>query len=125
MNADTESPESIRVEITIIGLERMSKMLDDRASPTLSIAISLRRVMVNSLIVRWFRRKRNLDPIKLSGSPRYSAPMRALANKPDNKTASSGNDDVAENRPDAMKRVAIVGYRMIFIIERAVAWVVR
>ena len=125
MSSETANPESIRVDITIIGLETMSKILDDRISPTLSIVIPLRRVKATSLDVSWFRRKRNLDLIKLSGTPRYSAPIRALTNRPDNKTASSGYDDVAEKRTDATKRVAIMGYRMIFIIERAAAWIVR
>ncbi len=105
------------MESTIIGLEMMSKMLDDRNSPRLSNAIPHRNVMASSLVVRFLRRSR-LDLVRLSGSPRYSAPIRLLANKPDNKTANSGYDDVVENRLDAKKRVTIMGYRMTFIIDR-------
>jgi len=106
------------VESTIIGLEMISTMRDESISPRLSSTIPHRNVKANSLVVRFLRRSRNLDLIRLSGSPRYSAPIRALANKPDNKTANSGYDDVAENRPDAKKRVTIMGYRMTFIIDR-------
>jgi hypothetical protein len=106
------------VESTIIGLEMTSKMLDDRISPKLSNTIPPRRAIVRSLVVRIFRRKRNLDLIKPSGSPRYKAPITALANKPDKKTASSGYDDAAEKRPEATKRVIIMGYRMALIIDR-------
>jgi len=54
MIAETVSPESIKVETTIIGLEMMSNMLDDRTSPILSIAMPLRRVSASSLAVRRF-----------------------------------------------------------------------
>jgi uncharacterized membrane-anchored protein len=125
MIAEIVIPESSMVEITIIGLETMSKTLDDRLSPTLRMAISLRRVIASSFVVIPFRRERSFDLIKISGSPRYSAPIRALASKPDNKTASSGYDNVTENRAEATKRIAMRGYRMTFIIERGTAWFVR
>ena len=118
MIKETASPESSIVESTIIELEMISKMFNDRISPRLSIAIPPRNVMTSSLVVRFFRRKRNLNLRRLNGSPRYNAPIRALASKPDNRTANSGYDDVTENRPDATKRVTIMGYRMTFIIDR-------
>jgi hypothetical protein len=125
MTTEVVNPESSRVEITIVGPETMSKMFDDRTSPILSIEIPLRTRMANSFSVKYiFRRKRNLDIIKLSGSPRYSVPITALVNKPVNRSAISGYDDVAANRFDA-NRVAITGYRMTFIIERGAGLVVR
>ena len=66
----------------------MSKMLDDTVSPRLKIAIPPRRVTANSLV--GFFRELNFNHIRLSGSPRYIAPIKALANMPDSKTANSG-----------------------------------
>jgi hypothetical protein len=70
MTAAIVVPESSMAETTIIGLETIIKMPDDRVSPMIRVAIPLRRVMANSFVVRPFRRERSFDLIKISGSPR-------------------------------------------------------
>ena len=108
MITEVASPESSRVESTIIGPETISKGLDDRISPAQRTAIPLTRAAASNLVVSRCRPERCFDLIKVSGSPRYSAPIRELASNPDNKTASSGYFDVA-NRLDARNRTPIMG----------------
>ncbi len=90
MIAEVASPESSRVESIIIGPETISRILDNRISPAHRTAIPLTRAVASNLVVRRFHYERSFDLIKVSGSPRYSAPIRELASNPDNKTASSG-----------------------------------
>ena len=51
MIPETKNPESIIIEITITGPAMMSKILDDRISPTPSIAIPARRAMLTGLVL--------------------------------------------------------------------------
>jgi len=81
----------------------------------------MRRVASNALVSKNLRRKGNLTLIKPSGRPKYSAPIRTLANMPDMNTANSGYHEVAEKMPEATKRIAITGYSKSFIPNRATA----